>query len=459
MVRLRHLVVVIPGIGGSVLERDSAPIWGAGMCNIARALVEPERLSIQAGGQVTATRLLRTPLVCPWWSPILGYDELLRQMTNAFGAEDVRDHVRPFPYDFRQSIQQSAAALESSVSGWLASVPEAERRRQVVIVAHSMGGLVARYWLGVLGRWEWCEALITMATPHRGAPKALDILANGFRLGPVPFPNVTDVLREWPSMYELLPRYKMVWDEGAAAHRYPHECQIAGLCQPRARSGFDLHCEIENAWKSVPPRHGQQGGPRVIPLLGHGHPTPESAHLEKALKVTKVAPSWLYDQAWYGDGTVPARAALPIEEGEELVAARLYPLRHSRFAAPTEAVALLRQISTGVREPVRGGETSPAPSLGVEIGELHAANVPIPIEAELRNPLPGGVPENAQVWVTVRKDGSPAPLLQQRLDQDCGTWRATVGGLPADLYRVRIEAINVPGAPPPVDEVVGVIQV
>ncbi len=268
MIRLRHLVVVIPGIGGSVLERAGAPIWGAGLGSIASALADPDRLSIQAGGQVRATALLPTPFVCPWSSPILGYNELFRQMTNAFGAADVQPHVRPFPYDFRRSIRESAEALDASVLDWLAGVHERERRRRVVIVAHSIGGLVARYWLAVLKRWEWCEALITMATPHRGAPKALDILANGFSLGPLPFPNVTQVLREWPSMYELLPRYKMVQEKGAADGRYPHECRIAGLNQPRAQEAFELHREIERAWANVPPPDGEHGGPRVIPLLG-----------------------------------------------------------------------------------------------------------------------------------------------------------------------------------------------
>ncbi len=176
--------------------------------------------------------------------------------------------------------------------------------------------------------------------------------------------------------------------------------------------------------------------------------------------MTKEAPSWLYDQAWYGDGTVPALAALPLEEGEDLVAARLYSLRHSQFAAPTAAVDLLRQISTGVREPVRGAGAFPAPpSLGAEIDELHPADAPVALRVQLRNPLAGGLPDNAAVWVTVRKDGSPVPLVRQRLELDCGAWGAALPGLPLGLYRVRIEAINVPGAPPPVDEVLGVIEV
>jgi triacylglycerol esterase/lipase EstA (alpha/beta hydrolase family) len=54
-----------------------------------------------------------------------------------------------------------------------------------------MGGLVARYWLGglcasVKPRAGDCAALITVGTPHHGAPKALDWLVNGIRVGRAP---------------------------------------------------------------------------------------------------------------------------------------------------------------------------------------------------------------------------------------------------------------------------------
>jgi hypothetical protein len=35
-----------------------------------------------------------------------------------------------------------------------------------------MGGLVARYYLEVLGGWEKCRALFTFGTPHRGSLNA-----------------------------------------------------------------------------------------------------------------------------------------------------------------------------------------------------------------------------------------------------------------------------------------------
>lgn len=39
---------------------------------------------------------------------------------------------------------------------------------KVFVVAHSAGGLVARYYIQLLGGEHYCDGLVTLATPHRG---------------------------------------------------------------------------------------------------------------------------------------------------------------------------------------------------------------------------------------------------------------------------------------------------
>ncbi|HYZ09976.1 MAG TPA: hypothetical protein VE709_15610 [Pseudonocardiaceae bacterium] len=86
--------------------------------------------------------------------------------------------------DFRLGVVVAAERLATEMTRRLAARPK--DRRQVVVLAHSMGGLVARHWLGPGGGAAHCRALITLGTPHRGAPKALDWLLNGVRLDPGP---------------------------------------------------------------------------------------------------------------------------------------------------------------------------------------------------------------------------------------------------------------------------------
>jgi pimeloyl-ACP methyl ester carboxylesterase len=114
------------------------------------------------------------------------------------------------PYDFRHCIEQAAERLDAVVRARLDDVDEAARAARVIVVAHSMGGLVARYWLGPLGRWAWCRALITVGTPHRGASKALDWLVNGVRLCGVRLGGPSRLVWDWPAVAQLLPRYPVV---------------------------------------------------------------------------------------------------------------------------------------------------------------------------------------------------------------------------------------------------------
>jgi len=57
-------------------------------------------------------------------------------------------------------------------------------RGRVIIIAHSMGGLDARYMIAKLGMEDQVAALVTLCTPHRGSPYADWCLRNvGRKLG------------------------------------------------------------------------------------------------------------------------------------------------------------------------------------------------------------------------------------------------------------------------------------
>lgn len=77
------------------------------------------------------------------------------------------------------SIEARAIKLKETIENRL------ERYRgKVVIFAHSMGGLDARYMISRLGMADRVGALVTISTPHRGSPYADWCLKNlGDRLG------------------------------------------------------------------------------------------------------------------------------------------------------------------------------------------------------------------------------------------------------------------------------------
>jgi hypothetical protein len=106
-----------------------------------------------------------------------------------------------------------------------------------------MGGLVARYWAAQPHNRHLCRLILTLGTPHRGAPKALDILANGLTVNGrhvMKWPRT--MLRKWQSMYDLLPRYQSLTDHSpmslaatmsSAATIYPKDLPAPWLDRAR----------------------------------------------------------------------------------------------------------------------------------------------------------------------------------------------------------------------------------
>jgi Lecithin:cholesterol acyltransferase len=449
--RLRHLVVVIPGIGGSVLETESGvSVWGPGLRGLAGALVDPARLSLAE--HLRPVALLDSTRILPWMV-VPGYDSLVRQLRNEFGLRDddidvAREDVQPkpgasvvlFPYDFRVGVAAAAERLDAEVTRRLAD--HSDKRQRVVILAHSMGGLVARYWLGPLHGAQYCWALITLGTPHRGAPKALDWLLNGVRVGPAPvaaltsalLAKATSVLREWPSTYELLPRYRAVRDEEIGSEHYPHELGPAWFTE-RAQASFEMHREIEKEWDAL--ESAQR--PEVLALFARGHATPSRAVRHGGLvRVTKEDAEWQPNVGWRGDGTVPALSAIPIELSDKVGAWRAVVNRHGPMASCAGTMEVLRDYAAEPFGSLRG-DSPGRPWLGLDLDEVLAAGEPFTVTADL---LGTAEVEGATAWLQVIPEGHPA-VAPLRMTGGAGRWEVKVPGLAPGSYRIGVEAVNV----------------
>lgn len=452
-----HLIVVVPGIGGSVLARPGRPdavVWGADAGDVSLAF-RPERLDLGAVPDVEPVGLTRSTTFLGF-TLVPGYELLIDQLRR-FGPVDERgDPAAPMPgatvvavpYDFRRSITAAAERLDAVVSAHLVGLSPPERAGRVVVVAHSMGGLVARLWMGSMDRWRWCRALVTLGTPHRGAPKALDWLVNG-----VPFlPGPSRMLRGWPSVFELLPRYPAVRDTGTGQALYPHELDVPWLAGPAARA-YELHAGIERSWDAMP-----RSGPETVACLGWSHRTPNAVlRTGGRLRITKELPTWLGLDGWaddHGDGTVPAFSALPPEHDRHeadlvRVTERHLPLAHT----PMVADLIERQrghrpptLVHGVRDRRRG------PALGLDLDELHFAGGPIALAVDPRGFPLGSVDWGVHpVWAGLRPvpaDGVSArvPPVQLEWDPDASALRGQLAAPRPGLYELRVTARDVPGA-------------
>ncbi|HEY4100230.1 MAG TPA: alpha/beta fold hydrolase [Gemmatimonadales bacterium] len=95
------------------------------------------------------------------------FEAILVSLDANVGGSSVPLHQRYHPYVFHyptyQSVINASAALRSAIATLPGGPP--------VIVAHSMGGLVARAMFGLSGAPE-VRGLVTIGTPHAGAPMA-----------------------------------------------------------------------------------------------------------------------------------------------------------------------------------------------------------------------------------------------------------------------------------------------
>ena len=399
----RHLVVVVPGIGGSVLERADAGglVWDAGFGSVGRLFLAADRLSLEQVPEVRPVGLIRSRVPMPGWTVIRGYDRLMAAVGGLPGAVvDTGDpdrrvpdaNVVAFPYDFRKGVVHAAERLDAEVAGRLQVLGGEDEPGRVVVVAHSLGGLVARYWLGPLKGWQVCRALMTLGTPHRGAPKALGWMVGGVRAGGRVWQGTTRLIREWPSVADLLPRYPAVWDETAQVALYPRDLPI-GWLRPLARRAFLMHEDIERGCDRVP-----QSGPELVPRIGWSHDTLDAAFWDGAcLRVTKKPPSWLEAPGWesdFGDGTVPAVSALPIEAGNRAVSTAGMRVRE-RHSGLVWARGMLEEITALLED--YEGHPVPSPArlsyrdaeehgaaIGLDVDDVYLPGQTIPLKVSLR---------------------------------------------------------------------------
>ena len=151
------------------------------------------------------------------WTPLKGYDVVVDHL-RALGYQD-KAGAKPAnlvlaPYDWRLSNryngQRLAGVVEPVLERWRAQGGQYAEAR-LVFVCHSMGGLVARWYIEKAGGHEVTRKLVTLGTPWRGATNAVEQLVNGVRKGIGPLSiDLTSFARSLPSLHQLMPEFACV---------------------------------------------------------------------------------------------------------------------------------------------------------------------------------------------------------------------------------------------------------
>ena len=205
------------------------------------------------------------------------YDNLLEALISA-GYKEPFASTEPgnlftFPYDWRQSNTTTAELLKEKI----AEVKKATGKNKVDIVAHSMGGLVARQYIESDDYQNDVGKMIFVGTPHLGSPMDYLITEGGKFSGPLAYvfeslfqleatenmySNLTRYIHDKvPSSAQLLPIYNYLkvkqpdgtWTFKNYPDKYPENTFLTTLNQPTALEKLKQRVEVTNIYGNTRP--------------------------------------------------------------------------------------------------------------------------------------------------------------------------------------------------------------
>ena len=465
--RINDLVVILPGISGSVLQKDGKDLWansGSAVFRILRNLGrdleqmhvvedDPERPVLDDG--IEATRVLSDTHIIPGLWKIDGYTAISRLITENFEVlpgkvgDPKEANFFEFPYDWRRDNRSSAHRLkeliEEKLPAWRKYINKPDAK--VILLAHSMGGLVSRYWLEALEGWPDCKALVTFGTPHRGSLDAVGTLSNGFKKA---FLDLTDAMRTFPSVHQLMPRYPAV--KVRDEWQYPKDVDLPGIDRAMAEDAFAFHKEIEDAVQT------HRDSYTLIPVVGVRQKTNQSAVLaDGKVMIHREAPDYFEEYQEGGDGTVPRASAVPIEMSDEyretFIAERHSSLQASRIILGDLRERIKQMQSKGlgnIRGPEIKADAVEGPAISLDIDDLYLEHEPVTVHAELVNAETGGPSLVARVTGV----DTGQPMQEFELSERDDGWGVELEGLKPGLHRIEVAmATSGPSDPHPVHDV------
>lgn len=284
-------VIFVPGTMGSQLWLGSEQVWP----NVSYLLKHPEVFRYTEGDtRLQPKGILNEMVIVPNLISIDQYNLLGNYLVEELGYEREKNFIE-FAYDWRQDVRQSARDLAKFIDGW-------NVQRPITLIAHSLGTLVSRYYVEMLGGKKKVGRIMLIGGPHQGVPKIAANLLTGVDLLPFGLmgKKLTEIIETFPSCYQILPLYPCAIDQnGTSINFLEDENWVKTAYRPLLRSAREFRREL-----------GMKSSVPTLSIFGYGLKTAMQLQVQRdSYGVFKKA---FINAQPSGDSTVPeASAVLP----------------------------------------------------------------------------------------------------------------------------------------------------
>lgn len=238
----RRTVVFVPGTMGSELWLGNERVWPS----VRTIFTNPEIFIYPSRVPLEPRNIVDEVVIVPNLIKQDQYNRLGDYLVEELNYQRGVDFFE-FPYDWRQDVRTSARQLAQLVEGLPAERP-------IIIIAHSLGTMVSRYYIERLGGHKRIERAILMGGPHKGAVKGLVSMLVAPEV--LPFGIMGERLRQiiltFPSSYQILPDYAVGKDQhGVQINFIKDKGWLDDKYLPLLKMGRDFRNEL-GATASIP---------------------------------------------------------------------------------------------------------------------------------------------------------------------------------------------------------------
>ena len=284
----RRPVVFVPGLFGSELWLGRDRVWP----NPKAWFMRPETFEYPSRIPLEPRAIVNEVVIVPNLIKQDQYNRVGDYFVEELGYERGKDFFE-FPYDWRQDVRLSALQLGQMID----SLPTA---RPVMLIGHSLGTLVGRYYVERLGGRRRVERLVLMGGPHSGTAKVLASLLVPPHV--LPFGLMGEKLRRiletWPTTYQIIPTYPCGADQnGRQINFLNDERWVAESHLPLFRAAREFRKEL-----------GMKSSVPALSIFGYGIKTISSVSLQETDEGSWTHIS--YNAELSGDSSVPEKSAV-----------------------------------------------------------------------------------------------------------------------------------------------------